>query len=634
MANFSNLITTKKGHELIVKILAGEIAIEPQSPFTRIVTSSAVYEISQLEGLTTLDQIKQETLVSAVTKQNKTTVLIHGGIENSRLTVGYRLNAVGVFYKEPNDPQEYLFGAAIHKPTVEEPNADFIFPFNGLTATGLLFDLLASVGNADNISFNVDPAAIVTVKTLLLHDTNDTAHENRFRRLQAQIDEIDHENQSTALKNHISTPITSPTGVHGIRYHNNQLQIWDTEKWITINTGGTGGGETTPPITLPELDKETLTLPDTRERQGIITDDNGCIWLGGGVTRGISGGTASDRVDRYTPDGIRQTMPSMSVARATDISTAKDKDGNLWFIGGAGRTAAGGGKVIDRYTPAGVKSTLAAPEVFSEGGVTTDGNGDVWHMGGYSEFIQSGSVGHILKKAYRCTSDGVWVTMPQLSWERLLIAAAKDGNGNVWAFGGQANAGGEFQVTNGMTPIVDRYTPDGIHTVMTQMSAIKHRSVTITDDKGNMWVGGGSILPLYTTGSNSDRNEALNAIYRNFAVVNRYSPDGTRTVMPPLSFNPVPSPDGMLAFNGCAAATDSDGNPLFGYHYDSGTGFYDTYIIDRYTKDGAQTTIVLPDITHPTPSLDGWPVETCAATDGDGNPWFVLAGQAAVFKTR
>ena len=187
MANFSNLITTTKGHELVTKILAGEIATEPQSPFTRIVTSSAVYQMSELESLIDLTEIQQETLVSSVTKQNQTTIEIHGGMNNSQLTVGYRLNTIGVYFRAPDDPQEYLFGAAIHTPTHEEPSADFIFPFNGLTTTGLLFDLLASVGNADKVPMKVDPAAVVTIKTLLLHNISPTAHENRFAAIQAQL---------------------------------------------------------------------------------------------------------------------------------------------------------------------------------------------------------------------------------------------------------------------------------------------------------------------------------------------------------------------------------------------------------------------------------------------------------------
>jgi len=190
MANFSNLITTAKGHGFIVKILAGKLAAEPKAPFTRIVTSSAVYQLSQLEALTDLAEIRQETLVSAVAKQNQTTIMIHGGVDNSKLVTGYRLNTVGVYFIDPDDSQEYLFGAAVHLPTPDEPNSDFIFPFNGLTTTGLLFDLVASVGNADNISFNVDPAAVVTIKTLEIHNTSARAHENRFAELSTRFTEM------------------------------------------------------------------------------------------------------------------------------------------------------------------------------------------------------------------------------------------------------------------------------------------------------------------------------------------------------------------------------------------------------------------------------------------------------------
>ena len=180
MSNFSTLITTSKGHGLVAKILAGELATEPQTPFTRIVTSSEVYQVTQIEALTTLMDIEQETLVSAVTKQNQTTIEIHGGMDNSSLTVGYRLNTVGVFFCDPDDGLEYLFGAAVHVPIPEEPSADFIFPFNGVTTTAIMFDLLTNIGNAENISINVDPTATVTVKTLLIHNSDPQAHENRF----------------------------------------------------------------------------------------------------------------------------------------------------------------------------------------------------------------------------------------------------------------------------------------------------------------------------------------------------------------------------------------------------------------------------------------------------------------------
>ena len=129
MANSSNLITTAKGHELIVRILAGEIQTESQTPFTRIIASSAVHQMSELKGLTTIDQIQQETLISSVTCRNQTAVEIRGGMDNSNLQVGYRLNTVGVYFRNPMDNNEYLFGTDIHKSTPEEPPANFIFPY-------------------------------------------------------------------------------------------------------------------------------------------------------------------------------------------------------------------------------------------------------------------------------------------------------------------------------------------------------------------------------------------------------------------------------------------------------------------------------------------------------------------------
>ena len=178
MANFSQLITTTRGQGFMSRVLDGEFAGQTQTPFTRIVTSSAVYQMSELESLTELTNIRQETLVSSVTRQDESTVIIHGGVDNSGLNVGYRLAAVGVYFLDTNDGQEYLFGVAIHIPTTEEPNPDFIFPFNGLTITGMMFDLIAKVGNADNISLEANSAVFVTVGDLEAHNRRFDAHRN------------------------------------------------------------------------------------------------------------------------------------------------------------------------------------------------------------------------------------------------------------------------------------------------------------------------------------------------------------------------------------------------------------------------------------------------------------------------
>jgi len=227
MANFSNLIITTKGHELNADFLAGEISTNIQTPFTRIVTSAAIYTPGELESLTTLDEIHQETLVSNVSKQNKTTIEIHGSMENSTLTVGYRLNTVGVYFRDPADGQEYLFGVAIHIPTPEAPAADFIFPFNGLTTTGLIFDLLANVGNADNVSLNVNPAATVTVKMLNNHNQDQQAHE-AIRNTPNGIAGFD----SNMNLGSPATPINT-LNTTGITQGSTQTRFLGTQQWTT-----------------------------------------------------------------------------------------------------------------------------------------------------------------------------------------------------------------------------------------------------------------------------------------------------------------------------------------------------------------------------------------------------------------
>lgn len=190
MANFTDMRTTTKGHELLIDVLAGKLDLSSQTPFTRIVTSPTVYTLAEIEQLETIEDIRQETLVSAVTKVNQTTVEVHGGLENAQLRVGYRLNTVGVYFREPSTGEEFLFGGAIHDPTEEEPNAAFIFSFNGITSTALMFNLITSIGNADNLPRNIDSAAYVTHRTLLLHNQDPNAHAGQFAHTQKQIDEL------------------------------------------------------------------------------------------------------------------------------------------------------------------------------------------------------------------------------------------------------------------------------------------------------------------------------------------------------------------------------------------------------------------------------------------------------------
>ena len=67
MAEFSKLVITNKGQALIAKMIAGEGSIV----FTKIAASSKEYEESGLQEIDSLDEVRQTTLISKITRTNK-----------------------------------------------------------------------------------------------------------------------------------------------------------------------------------------------------------------------------------------------------------------------------------------------------------------------------------------------------------------------------------------------------------------------------------------------------------------------------------------------------------------------------------------------------------------------------------
>lgn len=152
MAQMLNTVITKKGHNLMTKLIAGTATAQ----FTKISTSSATLTQPQLENLTVLAEVKQSTLVSKVLRTNNATVIVEGAINNDGLAVGYYLKAIGLY---ATDPQE---GEILYSVTIAE-TPDYVPAFNGLTSTGIYLKLYTTVSNSSNVSIEVDPAAVATV---------------------------------------------------------------------------------------------------------------------------------------------------------------------------------------------------------------------------------------------------------------------------------------------------------------------------------------------------------------------------------------------------------------------------------------------------------------------------------------
>lgn len=167
MAEFSKLVVTRKGQALIAKILAGTAT---DIDFVSVAASDASYSVDELEGLESLSAIMQESEISRKTRTNEVAVKVETAFSNTDLTVGYHMRTLGLF---ANDPDE---GKILYAATVETSGNCYMPPYNGITVSGAYIQLITTVGNADNVSLEVNPAANATFADV--------------QRLQKQIDEL------------------------------------------------------------------------------------------------------------------------------------------------------------------------------------------------------------------------------------------------------------------------------------------------------------------------------------------------------------------------------------------------------------------------------------------------------------
>lgn len=156
MAEFSRLVITEKGQQLIAKIFNGTAGVK----FTRVATSSKIYKEELLSKLEILDEEKQSNLISGVEKTEKAAVKVIAAFTNSEVTEGYYLRAMGLYAEDPDDG-EILYGV-----TAELSGNCYMPAYNGITLSAIDVVMVTAVGNADSISLEVDPAAAVTVEQL------------------------------------------------------------------------------------------------------------------------------------------------------------------------------------------------------------------------------------------------------------------------------------------------------------------------------------------------------------------------------------------------------------------------------------------------------------------------------------
>ena len=211
MAVFSKLVITRKGQALLAKILSGVKNVN----FTSVSTSNAEYTVEELENLIALSEIKQTSLISEKVRASDITVKIEAAFNNFELASGYYMRTLGLYADDPDDG-EILYGVAI-----ETSGNCYVPAYNGITVSGTYVQLVITVGNAENVSLEVNPGAIATIKQV--------------------------NNLAEIINAHVPASICTSKGVHDLRYYENKLQIYDPENQTWSDAGGssehTGVGE-------------------------------------------------------------------------------------------------------------------------------------------------------------------------------------------------------------------------------------------------------------------------------------------------------------------------------------------------------------------------------------------------------
>lgn len=153
MAEFSKLVITNKGQALLAKMIAGEGSVE----FTKVSASSTAYTDAQLEGLISLSNVKQTSLISKITRTNGVAIKVEAAFTNTELTAGYYMKALGLYAVDPDD------GEILYAVTRETSGDCYMPAYNGITVSGAYVQLVTTVGNAENVSLEVDQAAVATI---------------------------------------------------------------------------------------------------------------------------------------------------------------------------------------------------------------------------------------------------------------------------------------------------------------------------------------------------------------------------------------------------------------------------------------------------------------------------------------
>ena len=168
MAEWSNATMTDVGADLQAKVNAGKTKLT----FTKIKVGSGVNATNPLV-LTDVISPKWET-TNFVVKQEGKIVSVDTFITNNGITEAFRMSEIGLFAQDP-DRGEVLYAYLTDPEPDRMPAAGGSVVVSQELTIGMIFS------NTGNVSLTVNMGALVTHEQLEKHNTDEHAHDNRFK---------------------------------------------------------------------------------------------------------------------------------------------------------------------------------------------------------------------------------------------------------------------------------------------------------------------------------------------------------------------------------------------------------------------------------------------------------------------
>lgn len=156
MAIFKDTTITDNGRALIADTLANN----KQIIFTRMITSSKIYEDStDVSKLTNIDEIKQTVSMSKISQEG-TRVRLNAVFTNSTVNTSYKIQTIGL-YAKTGTGNEILYSITRAK----EP--DIMPATNGINLATVEIDLITEINNSNGATMLMNPSTLVTTSNLV-----------------------------------------------------------------------------------------------------------------------------------------------------------------------------------------------------------------------------------------------------------------------------------------------------------------------------------------------------------------------------------------------------------------------------------------------------------------------------------